>query len=159
MAEFVLYHSEMSTEVIADGLHHAPEMLQFAFQMKGPTRLCLVSDCSRVLDMAPGLYRLGHHQTGEPLEHNGFVGVLPGTDKLASSAFALDHMVRTMLANTEADLSQVIRMASLAPAERTGLDKDRGSIEPGKLADIVMLSRDLQVERTFIGGAEVISTS
>ena len=62
MAEFVLYHPEMSTEVIADGHHHAPEMLQFAFRMKGPTRLCLVSDCSRALDMPPGLYRLGHQR-------------------------------------------------------------------------------------------------
>ena len=35
MAEFVLYHPEMSTEVIADGFHHAPEMLQFAYRMKG----------------------------------------------------------------------------------------------------------------------------
>ena len=87
MAEFVLYHPEMSTEVIADGFHHAPEMLQFAYRMKGPTRLCLVSDCSRALDMPPGIYRIGHHQTGEPFENNGVVGVLPGTDTLASSVF------------------------------------------------------------------------
>ena len=78
MAEFVLYHPEMSTEVIADGFHHAPEMLQFAYRMKGPARLCLVSDCSRALDTPPGIYRIGHHETGEPFENNGTVGVLPG---------------------------------------------------------------------------------
>jgi N-acetylglucosamine-6-phosphate deacetylase len=155
MAEFVLYHPEMSTEVIADGHHHAPEMLQFAFRMKGPTRLCLVSDCSRALDMPPGLYRLGPNENGEPVEHNGVVGLLPGTDKLASSVVAMDHMVRTMLQNTDADLPQVIRMASLTPAELVGLDTDRGSLEPGKLADVVVLSKDLQVERTFIGGVEI----
>ena len=60
MAEFVLYHPEMSTEVIADGFHHAPEMLQFAYRMIGPNRLCLVSDCSRALDTPPGIYRLGN---------------------------------------------------------------------------------------------------
>ena len=98
MAEFVLYHPEMSTEVIADGFHHAPEMLQFAYRMKGAARLCLVSDCSRALDMPPGIYRIGHHETGEPFENNGNVGVLPGADKLASSIFALEHMVRMMTA-------------------------------------------------------------
>ena len=123
--------------------------------MKGPTRLCLVSDCSRALDMPPGLYRIGHHQTGEPFEHNGVAGVLPGTDKLASSMFALDHMVRDDARDTDAGLPQVIRMASLTPAERTGLAQDRGSLEPGKLADIVVLSRDLHVKRTFIGGIEI----
>jgi N-acetylglucosamine-6-phosphate deacetylase len=154
MAEFVLYHPEMSTEVIADGFHHAPEMLQFAYRMKGASRLCLVSDCSRALDMPPGTYRLGHHETGEPFENNGKVGVLPGTDKLASSVFALDHMVRTMLRDTDAGLVDVIRMASLTPAERTGLAHDRGSLEPGKLADIVILSHDLFTVQTFIGGVE-----
>jgi N-acetylglucosamine-6-phosphate deacetylase len=155
MAEFVLYHPEMSTEVIADGFHHAPEMLQFAFRMKGAARLCLVSDCSRALDMPPGIYRIGHYETGEPFEHNGVVGVLPGGSPLASSIFALEHMIRVMARDTDAGLSQVIRMASLTPAERTGFAQDRGSLEPGKLADIVILTADLHVRRAFINGVEV----
>jgi N-acetylglucosamine-6-phosphate deacetylase len=154
MAEFVLYHAEMSTEVIADGFHHAPEMLQFAYRMKGAARLCLVSDCSRGLDMPPGIYRLGHHQTGEPFEHIGAVGVLPNSATLASSVFSLDHMVRVMTRDTDAGLAQVIRMASLTPAERTGFAEDRGSLEPGKFADIVILSADLVPQRTFINGTE-----
>jgi N-acetylglucosamine-6-phosphate deacetylase len=159
MAEFVLFHPEMSTEVIADGFHHAPEMLQFAFRMKGSARLCLVSDSSRALDMPPGIYRLGHQQTGEPFENNGRVGVLPGSDKLASSIFALDHMVRMMARDTGADLADVICMASLTPAERTGFAHDRGSLKIGKLADIVILSRDLHVVRTFINGTEFVGNS
>ncbi len=155
MAEFVLYHDEMSTEVIADGYHHAPEMLQFLYRMKGVSRLCLVSDSSRALDTRPGIYRLGHHETGEPFENNGSVGVLPGTDKLASSIYALDHMVRTMARDTDAGVVDVIRMASLTPAELTGFAHDRGSLEPGKLADVAILSPDLQVRRTFIGGVEL----
>ncbi len=154
MAEFVLYHPEMSTEVIADGFHHAPEMLQFAYRMKGPSLLCLVSACRRALDMPPGIYRIGHHQTGEPFEHNGAVGVLPGGTTLASSIFALEHMIRVMMRDTDAGLAHVIRMASLTPAERTGFDRDRGSLEAGKLADIVVLSSDLRVLRTFINGTE-----
>src|SRR5262245_19867162 len=152
MAEFVLYHAEMSTEVIADGFHHAPEMLQFAYRMVGPARLCLVSDCSRALDMPPGIYRIGHHQTGEPFEHNGAVGVLPGGSTLASSIFALEHMVRVMARDTDGGLAHVIRMASLTSAERTGFSHDRGSLEQGKLADVVILTPDLHVRRTFIGG-------
>jgi N-acetylglucosamine-6-phosphate deacetylase len=159
MAEFVLYHPEMSTEVIADGFHHAPEMLQFGYRMLGPSRLCLVSDCSRALDMAPGIYRIGHHDTGEPFENNGNVAVLPGTDKLASSIFALEHMIRTMVRDTDAGLAIVIRMASLTPAERTGFANDRGSLQPGKLADIAILSSDLHVQRTFINGVEFLYTA
>jgi N-acetylglucosamine-6-phosphate deacetylase len=145
--------------VIADGFHHAPEMLQFAFRMKGAARLCLVSDSSRALDMPAGIYRLGHHETGERFQNNGRVGVLPGSDKLASSIFALEHMVRTMVHDTDAGLVDVIRMASLTPAERTGFAHDRGSLETGKLADIVILSRDLRVVHTFINGTEFLRTA
>ena len=105
--------------------------------------------------MPAGIYRIGHCQTGEPFEHNGGVGVLPGGNALASSIFALEHMVRVMARDTDAGLAQVIRMASLTPAERTGFAQDRGSLEPGKLADIVILSHDLYVKRTFINGSEV----
>ena len=60
----------------------------------------------------------------------------------------------TTARDTDAGVVDVIRMASLTPAELTGFAHDRGSLEPGKLADIVILSRDLQVIRTFIGGVE-----
>jgi N-acetylglucosamine-6-phosphate deacetylase len=159
MAEFVLYHPEVSTEVIADGYHHAPEMLQFAYRMKGPERLCLVSDCSRALDTPPGIYRIGHHETGEPFENNGVVGVLPGGAVLASSIFALEHVVRVMARDTDAGLARVIRMASLTPSERAGIARDLGSLEPGKLADVVILSDDLFVRRTFINGVEFQGTA
>ncbi|MEQ8785690.1 MAG: amidohydrolase family protein [Pirellulaceae bacterium] len=154
MAEFVLYHDQMSTEVIADGFHHAAEMLQFAYRMKGVERLCLVSDCSRALDTPPGIYRIGHHETGEPFRNTGEVGMLPEEDVLASSIFALDHMIRVMHRDTDAPLPHVIRMASLTPAERTGLAADRGSLAPGKRADIAILTRDLRPVRTFLGGVE-----
>jgi N-acetylglucosamine-6-phosphate deacetylase len=104
--------------------------------------------------MPPGIYRIGHHETGEPFENNGELAVLPGTDKLASSIFALDHMIRTMLRDTDAGLANVIRMASLTPAERTGFAHDRASLEPGKLADVVILSSALNVQRTFMNGVE-----
>lgn len=156
MAEFVLYHPEMSTEVIADGFHHAAEMLQFAYRFKSVTRLCLVSDCSRALDTPRGIYRIGHHATGEPFENNGIVGVLPGGNILAGSIFALDHMVRVMHCDTDAGLAHVIRMASLTPAERIGYGHDRGSLEAGKLADVVILSADLHPRRTFLGGVEFV---
>src|SRR5262245_21358061 len=107
--------------------------------MIGSSQLCLVSYCSRALDTPPGIYRIGHHETGEPFENNGQAGVLPGGAALASSVFALEHMIREMVRDTDAGVAEVIRMASLTPAERTGFACDRGSLEPGKLADIVVL--------------------
>lgn len=153
MEQFVLARGEMSTEVIADGEHLAKELLDFAYQMKGPRRLCLVTDSNRALGMAPGRYRFGPIEDGAWFESNGRVGFVPGSG-LASSVVALDTMVRNMKAMTQAPLEDVIRMASLTPAERAGVAADVGSLEPGKRADIVILDKQLKVRRVFIGGVE-----
>ena len=69
MAEFVLMNPEMSTEVIADGCHLAPELLEFAYRMKGANRLCLVTDCNRALVTSHdgGFLRRWDVETGELL--------------------------------------------------------------------------------------------
>lgn len=157
MEQFVLAVPEMSTEVIADGMHLSPELLAFAFHMMGPRRLCLVTDSSRALDMPPGRYRFGPATDGPWFESDGRVGRTVGTPggSLASSVAGMDRMVRQMRRDTSASLPDVIRMASLTPAERSGIAAETGSLEAGKQADIVLLSPRLAVRRVFIGGVEV----
>jgi N-acetylglucosamine-6-phosphate deacetylase len=153
MEQFVLAHGEMSTEVIADGQHLSPELLEFAFQMKGASRLLLVTDCNRALDMPPGKYRFGAEEDGRWIESDGKVGFVPGHG-LASSVKGMDAMVRTMACQTSARLPDVIRMASLTPAERVGIADESGSLEAGKWADLLVLSSNLEIERVFVRGQE-----
>src|SRR5436305_1157002 len=153
MEQFVLSHPEMSTEVIADGQHLSKELLRFAHHMKGPSRLCLVTDSNRALGMPPGRYRFGPQEDGTWFESNGKVGFVPGKG-LASSVVALDTMVRNMAEMTGAPIEDVIRMASLTPAERAGVADEVGSLEPDKRADILILDRRLHVRRVFMDGVE-----
>lgn len=151
MAEFVLAHSTMSTEVIADGFHLAPELLQFAWQIKGSKLLALVSDTSRALDMPPGQYTFGDPKEEVWIESTGKVGLNP-TGGLASSVVALDHCVRHMAKVTKIPLYEIVRMATLTPAERTGIADTRGSLEKGKRSDVLVLNNKLNVERVFYCG-------
>jgi len=153
MEQFVLMHKEMSTEVIADGCHLAPELLEFAFVIKGPERLCLVTDANRALDRPPGKYRFGPQVDGEWFESDGKVGFVPGGG-LASSVVGMDTMVRNMNEMTSAGIVSAVRMGSLTPAERTGMGREIGSLEPGKRADVLVLTKDLRVQRVFMGGQE-----
>jgi len=155
MEQFVLAHPEMSTEVIADGFHLSPELLKFAFQMKGPERLCLVTDSMRAVDCPPGEYRFGSLEDGPLIASDGEVGRTLDGRSLASSVAGLDHMLRTMQAATKAALPQLIRMASLTPAERTGIDTTCGSLVVGKQADLVVLSKSLTVKKTFVAGEQL----
>ena len=110
---------------------------------------------NRALDLPPGDYRFGAAEDGSWFESDGRVGWAPGRASLASSIMGMDHMVRQMKRDTSATLPEVVRMASLTPAELTGIAKHTGSLEWGKNADVVLLNRKLDVRRVFIGGVEM----
>lgn len=154
MEQFVLMESEMSTEVIADGEHLSPELLEFAYRMIGPDRLCLVTDANRAMDMPPGKYRFGPNDEGAWFESDGKVGFV-SKQSLASSVVGMDTMVHNMYEDTSAELHEVIRMATLTPAERVGMDDEIGSLEAGKRADFILLDPSLRVTDTFIDGRKI----
>ncbi len=151
MTEFVLLEKGMSTEIIADGQHLAPDLMEFTYRMLGPDRLLLVSDSNRAVDMKPGKYLIGPKERGQLFINNGKVGVDPNGG-LASSIVGLEHMVRQMVKDTSAGLVNAVRMASLTPATKVNLADDRGSLEVGKRADVLLLDRDLYVRQVFIDG-------
>jgi N-acetylglucosamine-6-phosphate deacetylase len=150
--EATLYFDELTTEVIADGKHLQRELLLLAYKTKGPNRLALVTDCNRALDMPDGEYIFGPSDGGEPIRKRDGVGIMPDGNSLASGVVGLDHCVRTFHRLTGVPLVEVIRMASLTPARIAGRDDDLGSIEPGKRADLLVLSRDLEVQAVFVDG-------
>jgi len=63
-------------------------------------------------------------------------------------------MVRTLLEQTDIPMVDVIRMATLTPAELVGEDQTIGSLEIGKQADLVQLNADHEVVSVFIEGVE-----
>ena len=70
---------------------------------------------------------------------------------LAGSALRMDAAVRFCVDVVGIDLVDVLAAASANPARALGLD-DRGSITPGRRADLVALTDDLQVETTWVAG-------
>ena len=157
MLEYVLSNPEMSTEVIADGMHLSPELLNFAWRMKGSERLCLVTDCNRALDMPPGRYRFGPKSDGSWFKSDGEVG-WASSGSLASAVTGMDHMIRTMHKLGNVPLHEAVRMATLTPAERTGTNHEIGSLVKGKRADIVLLNKTLKVKQVYIDGKRYSAT-
>ena len=153
--EATLFFDELTTEVIADGKHLSHDLLKLALKIKGPDRLALVTDCSRALDMPDGEYLIGPVDGGEPIIKRDGVGMMPDMKALGSSVEGMDHMIRTFLELTGRPLWEVVRMATLTPAKIAGWEREIGSLEVGKRADIVVLSRDLQVQRVFRDGVEI----
>jgi N-acetylglucosamine-6-phosphate deacetylase len=154
LLEATLYFDELSTEVIADGKHLTGDLLLLALKCKGVDRLALVTDCNRALDMPEGTYIFGPLEGGEPFLHRDGVGLMPDGQGLASSAQGMDYMVRTFIALTGRPAWEAVRMASLTPARIVGWEREIGSLEKGKRADVLVLDRQLHVRRVFIEGRE-----
>lgn len=152
MEQYVLFNKSMSTEVIADGEHLSKELLEFALQLIGPDRLCLVTDSSRAMDMPAGNYKFGHLETGSDFQSNGRVGLTLAGDALASSVKGMDHMLRIMKNQTSASLPELFRMTSLTPARLTGLDARIGSLSVGKRADLILLDPSMQIRNVMARG-------
>jgi N-acetylglucosamine-6-phosphate deacetylase len=155
MMEYVLASDDVTTEVIADGRHLAPELLRFALKMLGVERVALVTDCMRALDLPPGRYTFGALDGGEPILSDGGVGLMPDGKSLASGVRGMDFMVRHMHKVAGIDLPTAVRMASLTPARVLGVERELGSLEVGKRADVVLLGSDLGVRSVCVGGLPV----
>lgn len=132
---FVLCDDRMTAEVIADsmGAHVRPYFLKFIYKCKGADRICLVSDCCAGGDT-----------------HGSDINVIDG--ELYGSRLTLSVAVRNMKMHTDASITELIKMASTTPAKTVGLYSERGSIEKGKVADLVVLDENLNVKAVMLGG-------
>ena len=154
--EATLFFDELTTEVIADGKHLTPELLRLAYKVKGPDRLALVTDSMRAVDLPDGEYWFGAEGSGERVRKMDGVGVTLDGTALASCVMGMDHCLRTTHFAAGVPLPEAVRMATLTPARILGIDKEVGSLEPGKRADLVVLDRELNVRRVYVGGEQVV---
>ena len=132
--------------LICDGIHADPVAVQMAWRALGPDHTILVTDAVAALGLGAGTVRLGRHTLTISDR-----GVRNTAGVLAGSNLSLDQAVRNLVKFSGCSPAQAIRAASANPAALLGLE-DRGRIEVGAVADLVVFSQDLKVERTIIGG-------
>lgn len=151
LLEATLLEEGLTTEVIADGRHAPAELVALAVKCKGPERLCLVTDAMRGAGMPDGIYTFGGPQGLEAVVRDG-VAVMPDNSGFASSTVRMKDLVRNMVNLVGVPLPDALRMASTTPASVAGVSDRKGTIEPGKDADLVLLDADLDVVMTVCRG-------
>jgi len=133
--------------IIADGHHVHPTALKVAIAAKPKGRLFLVTDAMPPAAGGPQHFEL---QGREIIARNGRLELSEGT--LAGSILTMDEALRYCVEVLKVDLSEALRMASLYPAAFLKLDRELGRIAPGYRANLVHLTDDLAVTRTWIVG-------
>ncbi len=146
---------DLTVEVIADGCHLPKALLQLIYKIKGADRIALVTDATNAAGQNVTESILGSRKNGIKVIVEDGVAKLPDRQSFAGSVATTDRLVRTMHKLAEVKLVDAVRMATLTPARIIGFDNTKGSIAPGKDADIILFDSDINVKRTIIGGKTV----
>ena len=145
----------VTCELIGDGRHVHPAAMEFLVRVAGADRVCLVSDAVSPAGLPPGIYDLFGIGRDARITEEGFCVFPDGT--LAGSARLLLHGVRTMIEEVGVPAEEAVRMASLRPATVAGVERSKGSLAPGKDADLVVISEAWEAVWTMIEGRVVWS--
>ncbi len=146
LAGALLADDRTTVGLIVDGQHVHPELVKLVWQLVGNGRLNLVTDAMAALGMPPGSYALGDF---EVLVNETTARLANGT--LAGSILSLDTAVRNLITFTGCTLAEALPTVTSTPANLLGLPQ-KGRIAPTCDADLVLLTPDLQVHSTFVGG-------
>jgi N-acetylglucosamine-6-phosphate deacetylase len=147
LAGALLADTEAVVGLIVDEVHVHPGAVTLAWRAKGPSGVCLVTDAMAGLGLGAGRYQLGER---EVRVENGAARLADGT--LAGSVLSLDQAVRNLAALTGCGVTAAVAAATSVPAAVLGLSDRYGRLIPGAAADLVLLTADLQVAATWVGG-------
>lgn len=143
----VLAEECLFAEIIADCIHVHPAIIKLLVKAKGANRVILVTDAIRAAGLNDGTYDLGGQSV---IVKNGEARLKSGN--LAGSTLTMNKAIKNMVQKVGIDIKDCIKMASLNPATLLGLDKDRGSLLPGKRADITILDKNFNIIYTIREG-------
>jgi N-acetylglucosamine-6-phosphate deacetylase len=141
----VLVDRHLSADIIADGIHLAPEVVQLFLRAKGIEQSVLITDATAAAGMPDGTYQLG------PIQVQVKDGRCTMDGKLAGSVLTMDRAVRNVTEFARWSLQDAVRAATMNPARAVGLGL-HGQLAAGSEANIVVLSANGEVRRTIVRG-------
>ena len=153
LLEFALSEQQISCELIADGHHVSTTLMKMLYRAKGACGICLITDATAGAGLPDGSR---FSLFGNDCVIEGGVCLLADRSALAGSASQMIDLVRTMVQKVDVPLHEAVAMATQNPAQAIGLET-KGQLAVGADADLVVLSPDLRVLRTFAVGEEIWS--
>lgn len=149
--ESALLRDDLYTEAISDG-HHLPDtLLSLIYKCKGVDKMILVTDSMSAAGLGEGEFTLGNPKDNHRVLVKGGVAFMPDMSSFAGSVATADQLIRTMQ-KLNIPLYNIVKMMSLTPAKLMKLDKEIGSIEIGKKADIILYDENINVSLVFVDG-------
>ena len=146
--------SDAYTEIICDGFHLAPETVRLVKTAKDPSRVVLITDSMEGTGCADGEYSIA----GNPVYlKDGKAYTVEGA--IAGSTLSLLDGVKNLAAFAGIVFSEALYHATAAPAKMLGVFDKVGSLEIGKMANMLVLDKELNVREVIFEGDSVKVTA
>ena len=141
----------VNAEMICDGVHIHPSVVRATFKVLGADRIVLISDSMRATGMPDGQYTLG----GLDVNVADGRATLVSNGALAGSATNLMECMKTVVQKMGIPLETAVACATRNPARCLGIEKDYGSLAPGKKGNVVLLDADLKLRAVVKDGVKI----
>lgn len=146
VAGYGLLEDDVITEMIVDGFHVYPSMVKLAYKTKGADQMALVTDAMRAKGLPEGESELGGQKVivkdKQARLENG---------SLAGSVLTFNDAFKNIINFTGCSIEEAVLMSSVNQAREFHLDQ-KGTLEAGKDADLLILNNELTVKQTILGG-------
>lgn len=145
----VLTDDRVNCEMICDLVHLDEATIKLVYRAKGYKNITLISDTGFMSGLPDGEYLVdGRVRTVE----NGVCRNKEG--RIAGSCVSMLAGARNLL-SLGVPMEEISVMASLNPAKALGVDRETGSIEIGKYADLIVCDKELNIKAVFVNGKKV----
>lgn len=139
-------------ELIVDGFHISPPVVKMTYRLTAPDRLVLITDSMEATDCPDGEYSIAGMpvtvKDGKAVTHDGAI---------AGSTLSLFDGVKNLMRFAGISFADALYCATAAPAKEIAVYDTLGSVEPGKLADFLLIdSHTLHIEGVYLGGNRVV---
>jgi len=142
-------------EIICDGIHLCPEIVNLVYKAKGCEKIIIVSDSMSASGLPEGEYNLGASK--EVIVENGkaFIKNPDGTETIAGSTTNLYKELKNFMKFTGQSLEESLLTVTKNPAECVGIYDKKGSVETGKDADFIVLDKDNAIKEVYVNGEKI----
>jgi len=156
----VLTCDQVTGELIADGYHVSPVAMDILVRCKRADKVAVITDNVPLAGLPDGTYEMFGRRVVKKNGVSRLEGSTPDMNgTMAGSEWPLNHNIHNLVDLVGVSLPNAIRMATLTPATIVGIDADKGSIEPGKDADLVVIDEAIRVYLTMVRGRVVFQAS
>ncbi|MCL2565860.1 MAG: N-acetylglucosamine-6-phosphate deacetylase [Defluviitaleaceae bacterium] len=141
-------------EIIADGHHVHPNVVNILFKAKNNAKIIMVTDSLMAKGLPPGVH-----------EREGFFKVevdesgsarLYGTNTLAGSSLMMNKGIQLLVEKALVSIDHAILTATLYPAQVMGIEKQKGQIIAGADADLTVMDDKFNILQTYCLGVKAL---